>query len=106
MRHNTSNHVRFIVFGLLASMAFVSSSPAAAQSKSGSPLCAARDLQVVILIEDHGLANDVSSDLLSRAGQIQTDARIACSAGHVQDGVAIYDDIIRMFQQTTSRLQR
>jgi hypothetical protein len=100
------NNLRLIVCGLLTPVALASGIPAATQSTSGSPLCAARDLEVVNLIEDHGPANDIAPGLLARAGQTQTEARIACSAGHVQDGVAIYDDIIRMFQQTASQLQK
>jgi len=41
-------------------VSLLGASGATAQATSGPSLCAARDLQVVILIEDHGTANDVA----------------------------------------------
>ena len=70
---------------------------AIAQATSGPSLCAARDVQVVILIEDHGTANDVAPERLAKAVLSQLDARAACSEGRVTEAIARYDEIIRSF---------
>jgi len=41
-------------FWLVTSLLVISASTAVAQSKTALQLCAARDVEVVILIEDHG----------------------------------------------------
>jgi hypothetical protein len=77
--------------------------PAVAQATSGSPLCAARDLQVIVLIEDHGIANDIASERLAKAGFVQMEARLACSEGRVTEAVALYDGIIGSLGPMLSR---
>jgi hypothetical protein len=78
---------------------------ALAQSVTDSRLCAARDLEVVVLIEEHGAANDIVSERLAKAAMTQMEARAACSNGRAAEGVALYDDIIRgldaMFSRST-----
>jgi len=68
---------------------------ALAQAVTGPRLCAARDVEVIILIEDHGAANDVAPERLYKAGLAQMDARAACSAGRATEGITLYDEIIR-----------
>jgi hypothetical protein len=70
-------------------------SGAIAQATVGSPVCAARDLELVTLIEDHGSASDVAPERLAKAGLTQMDARLACSAGRQAEGIALYDESIR-----------
>jgi hypothetical protein len=66
-------------------------------------LCAALDVQVVTLIEDHGYAADIVSERLARAGLDQMQARLACTAGRPEQGIAIYDGIIRSLGPMLSR---
>ena len=56
--------------------------------------CAARDLRVVTLIEDHGQAQDVAADQLADAAFTMMRARLACHDGRVADGLAIYDSVL------------
>ena len=56
--------------------------------------CAARDLRVVTLIEDHGQAQDVGADQLADAAFTMMRARQACHDGRVADGLAIYDSVL------------
>jgi hypothetical protein len=81
-------------------------SGAVAQAISGPSLCAARDVEVVILIEDHGAANDVAPERLAKAGLTQMEARTACSEGRVMEGIAIYDEIKRSLGPMLSRSAR
>jgi len=85
---------------------FFGSYGALAQSVTGPRLCAARDIEVITLIEDHGAANDVESARLSNAGLTQMQARSACSAGRVTEAIALYDEIIRSLSPTLSRSTR
>jgi hypothetical protein len=55
--------------------------------------CAARDLQVLMLIEDQEAADTVASDKLNNAVLTMMDARIVCHEGRVLDALAIYDRI-------------
>jgi hypothetical protein len=68
---------------------------APAQDAAGARLCAARDVKVVMLIEDHGEANDIAPEQLAKAFLTQMDARVACSNDHVEDGITLYNDILR-----------
>ena len=77
--------------------------PAAAEKTVSSRLCAARDVEVVMLIEDHGEANDLAPERLAKAFLTQMDARIACSNDRMEDGIALYDDIIRALGPMLSR---
>ena len=55
--------------------------------------CAARDLQVLMLIEQQEATNAVSTRELRDAVFALLDARIVCYEGHVLDALAIYDRI-------------
>jgi hypothetical protein len=79
---------------------------AIAQVIPGPSLCAARDVEVVILIEDHGDANDLAPERLAKAGLTQMEARAACSEGRVSEGIAIYDEIKRSLGPMLSRNAR
>jgi hypothetical protein len=82
-----------ILAGIMVSLLGVSD--AVAQATSGPSLCPARDVEVIILIEDHGAANDVAPERLAKAALTQIDARDACSKGRVTEGIALYDEILR-----------
>ncbi len=55
-----------------------------------------------MLIEDHGEANDIAPEQLAEHF-IQMDARVACSNGHMEDGIALYNDILRALGPMLSR---
>jgi hypothetical protein len=66
---------------------------AIAAARPGSPLCAARDIKVVTLIEDAGVARTVPDVQLAEAFFTLMKAREACAAGRVKQALAIYDSI-------------
>jgi len=83
-----------ILVSLVALMLTTNLAPTEALSSS-QQLCATRDVQTITLIEDHGEASDVLPERLAKAGLMQMEARLACTAGRYVEGVALYDEIIR-----------
>jgi hypothetical protein len=59
--------------------------------------CAARDLQILMLIEDREDANAVSKERVINAIQTMFHARIVCHQGRVVDALKIYDTIDQIF---------
>jgi hypothetical protein len=57
--------------------------------------CAARDLQILRLIEQRESANAISAERLSDALVTMMNARMICYDGHVVDALAIYDGVAR-----------
>jgi hypothetical protein len=57
--------------------------------------CAARDLQILMLIEERESANAISAEKLSDAMVTMMNARMICYDGHVVDALAIYDSVAR-----------
>ena len=55
--------------------------------------CAARDIQILMLIEERENSNVVSPEKLSDAMLTMLHARMVCYEGHVMDALAIYDKI-------------
>jgi hypothetical protein len=55
--------------------------------------CAARDLQILKLIEQREEANAISAERLSDALVTMMNARMICHDGHVVDALAIYDGV-------------
>ena len=55
--------------------------------------CAARDLQILMLIEQREGTNAISADRLSDALVTMMNARMICYDGHVVDALAIYDGV-------------
>jgi hypothetical protein len=55
--------------------------------------CAARDLQILMLIEEREDSNSVSAERLSDAMLLMLEARIVCHEGHVMDAMALYENI-------------
>jgi hypothetical protein len=66
----------------------------AAADPATSPLCAARDLEVITLIEEHGRADDMAPERLAKAAMSMMLAREVCDAGRTQEALAVYDSII------------
>jgi len=63
--------------------------------------CAARDLQILMLIEDRENTNAVSGERLSDAMLSMLEARIICHQGRVMDAIALYDDIAQSITSDT-----
>jgi len=55
--------------------------------------CAARDLQILMLIEERESTNSVSAEKLSDAMLTMMHARMVCYEGRVVDALALYDSI-------------
>src|SRR5262245_40060335 len=68
-------------------------SQAVAAERSGPLQCAARDIKMVLLIEDLGETRRVSYDRLADAFSTMLEARDLCSKGRTDDALAIYDNI-------------
>src|SRR5579864_5157864 len=64
---------------------------------------AARDLQILMLIEERENTNAISAEKLSDALLNMMDARLVCYEGRVVDALAIYDSIVKSI--TPSDLQ-
>jgi hypothetical protein len=80
---------------IVTSVLGIDGAPAVAQDAASKRLCAAHDVKVVMLIEAHGEANDIAPEQLAKAFLTQMDARVACSNDRVEDGIALYNDILR-----------
>jgi len=65
----------------------------AAAAGSFTHACAARDLQILTLIEERQ-DGAVSSDRLSNAMLATIDARTLCYDGHEADALRMYDSIV------------
>ncbi len=76
-------------------LALYLSAPAFGADKIGSfaLACAAREVEVITLIEDHGDAGDVSAESLAEAGRTWVRARALCYKGQVDQALALYDGI-------------
>jgi len=57
--------------------------------------CAARDLQILMLIEQREETKAISAERLSDALVTMMNARMICYDGHVVDALAIYDGVAR-----------
>ena len=57
--------------------------------------CAARDMQLLMLIEERESTNAISAQELSDAMLTMLHARLVCHEGRVLDGLALYDDVAR-----------
>lgn len=64
--------------------------------------CAARDLQILMLIEERENTNAVTLDKLSDAMLVMLEARIVCHEGHVMDAMGLYDSVARGITPDTS----
>ena len=102
MRTRSSGPVRA---GIAAAWAFaLLALPARAQSEgSFAPECAARDLEVVILIEQRGRGEEVASERVAHAAMTMMVAREVCAAGRVDEALAVYDSIIAALRPMLSQ---
>ena len=63
--------------------------------------CAARDLQILILIEDRENTDAISTEASSDAMLAMLEARIVCHEGRVMDALALYDGIAKSITADT-----
>jgi hypothetical protein len=63
--------------------------------------CAARDLQILILIEDRENTEAISTEASSDAMLAMLEARIVCHEGRVMDALALYDGIAKSITADT-----
>jgi hypothetical protein len=80
-----------VVLGLVPTFLGALIDPAAAGAFTRG--CAARDLQILMLIEEHESTNALAADKLADAMLALLEARIVCHAGHVVDAMTLYDGI-------------
>ena len=57
--------------------------------------CAARDLQILMLIEERESAAAISAEKLGDAMSTMMYARLVCHEGYVMDALAIYDKVVQ-----------
>lgn len=55
--------------------------------------CAARDLQILMLIEERESTNTISAERLSDAMFMMMDARMICHEGREADALTMYDSV-------------
>jgi hypothetical protein len=60
--------------------------------------CAARDLQILMLIEDRESKSAVPGEKLDEAMLAMLEARIVCHEGRVRDALALYDNIAQSIE--------
>ena len=63
--------------------------------------CAARDLQILMLIEDRESSSLVSTETLGDALLAMLEARIVCYEGRVVDAMELYDGIAKSIAPDT-----
>ena len=83
---------RRFALGALA-LAWFGTMTSAATAGSFTLGCAARDMQVLMMIENREDTNTVTPDKVQDAMLTLLNARIICHEGHVVDALAIYDGI-------------
>ena len=65
--------------------------------------CAARDLQILMLIKERESSNTISAEASSEALLAMMNARMVCYEGRVIDALAIYDSVARSVIPGTNR---
>jgi hypothetical protein len=65
--------------------------------------CAARDLQILMLIEERESTNAISAEKLSDAMFMMMDARMICHEGNEADALTMYDNVARSLTPSINR---
>jgi hypothetical protein len=87
-KHLFQQSVRWALAAVFLST-IVNSAPAGSFTRG----CAARDLQILMLIEERESANSISAEKVSDAIFAMLNARMVCYEGRVVDALALYDGI-------------
>jgi hypothetical protein len=77
----------------LAAVCLAAMTSAAAAAGSFTRGCAARDMQILKMIEERENTNAASAEKLRDAMLAMMHARVVCHEGYVMDALAIYDGI-------------
>ena len=86
--------IRWSTQGVIAAFGIVLLA-AGADAGSFTRGCAARDMQVLMAIEAHESANNISAPRLDDAIWALMNARMVCHEGRVVDAMAMYNDIVQ-----------
>jgi hypothetical protein len=89
MRKNVFNCSVQVALAAICLATMISSTTAASFTRG----CAARDLQILMLIEERENTNAISAEKLGDALLMMMNARMVCYEGHVVDALAIYDSV-------------
>src|SRR5438552_8171217 len=92
---------RHCVLGAVAAIC-LSTSSAIASAGSFTRGCAARDMQVLMLIEARESAAAISTQKSTDAIRAIMHARMVCHAGQVLDALGLYDGITRSLEPVLS----
>ena len=90
------DNLRFVAFRFWATASICLATPAATAVENARlvpPICAAADLWLVTLIEEHGEAQDVAPETLAQAFFTMVEARKACNEGQIEAAIKIYEGI-------------
>jgi hypothetical protein len=90
MRSNLGRYLAAIT-----AVGFITASNALAAGGSFTRGCAARDMQILMMIEQSQSTNGISNQNLNDAVLTMMHARMVCFEGNVPDALALYDDIAR-----------
>ena len=101
-----SNRLRIALGTIALVLLAIPADAGADQTHSFAPVCAARDLEVVNLIEQHGQAQDMASERVANATMTMMQAREACAAGRTDEALAVYDGIIGSLNPMLSHRQQ
>jgi hypothetical protein len=76
------------------------------QTVSFAPVCAARDLEAVTLIEQRGQGEEMASERVANAAFTMLLAREVCAERRVEEALALYDSIIGALHPMVSQRPR
>jgi hypothetical protein len=76
------------------------------QTVAFAPVCAARDLEAVTLIEQRGQGEEMASERVANAAFTMLLAREVCAEGRVEEALALYDSIIGSLHPMVSQRPR
>jgi hypothetical protein len=99
--------VRKHLLDLLVSVAVAALCPhAITETTAGSFTrgCAVRDVQILMLIEEHESTNVIPPQQLGEAMRLMMEARMICRDGHEADALAMYDNAARSLIPMSRRM--
>ena len=99
MRKHPLNCSVHVVLAALCLGAMINSTTAGSFTRG----CAARDLQILMLIEERENTEAISPERLSDALVTMMNARMICYEGHVVDALSIYDSVARSLTLSISQ---
>jgi len=101
-------HIIAVIAALLVGLGVAAASGSARADRQAGPfatICAQKEIEVITLIEDHGVAADLAPDRLGDAGLAMLRARLACYEGRIAEAVALYDEILSLGPVASARTQ-